>query len=72
MLKLFSLFKIKSQFDGDELSTFLIQCTCCNKFDNCHISDVKQDFFTKKGILPVFIKDFVFRHIGISWMIVKK
>ena len=56
MLKVFSLFQIKFQSDGDELSEFFIQFTCCNNFFNRQISDVKQELFTKKKILPVLSK----------------
>ena len=33
-----------------------IQFTCCNKCFNSQISDVKQELFTKKEILPVLSK----------------
>ena len=34
-----------------------------------HISEAKQEIFTKKEIAPVSIKSIVFNHVGISWMI---
>ena len=72
MLKVFSLFKLQVQFDGDEMSEVWIQCTCCNKFVHSHISDIKQDNFTKKQILTVLIKAVMFHHVGIYWMIEMK
>ena len=48
------LFKLKVQFDGDELTEFFIQCTFCNKFVHCQIYEVQQNFFTKKEILPFY------------------
>ena len=72
MLKVLSLFLIKVQFYGDELSEAFIHLTCCIKFVNCHIYDIKQEFFTEKEILPVFIKTFAFRRVGISLIIATK
>ena len=71
MLKLFYLFKLQVQFYGDKLSEVLIQCNFCNKYFCCHISDIIQGNFTKKQILPIFIKSVVFFHVGLSWMIVR-
>ena len=68
MLKVYSLFKIQIQFDDDKLSELRIMCTCCNNFSHCCISKVKQSFFTKKEILPVFSKAGMFHHVGISRM----
>ena len=56
-IKVFYMFKIQVQFNGDELSEVWIQCTCCNKFINFHIYDNKQGNFTKNQILPVVIKE---------------
>ena len=47
-------------------------CTCCNNCFHYHISEVRQEFSTNKEILPVFIKAFVFHHVGLSWMIETK
>ena len=71
-IRVYSLFKIQVPYDGDEMSDFFIKCTCCKKIVSCQISGAKQDFFTRKEILPVFIKDAVFCHIGITWMIATK
>ena len=65
MIKMFYLFKVQVQFDGDELSEFWIQCTFCQNNVHCHISDIKHSNFTKKKILPVFIKDLIFNHVGL-------
>ena len=65
MLKVYFLFKLQVQFDGDELSEVWIQCTCCNCFVHFHISDVKQGNFIMKKILRVFIKAAVFHHVDI-------
>ena len=48
ILKLFSLFKLQVEFDGDELSEVCTMCTCCNKNVHCLIYEVKQGFFTEK------------------------
>ena len=65
MVRVFSLFKLKVQFDGDELSEVWIQYTCCKTFFHRQISDVKQGNFAKKTIFPVFIKAVLFHHAGI-------
>ena len=61
-MKVFTLFTLQFQFDGYELSEVWIQCTCCNKCFHCHIYDIKQSNFTKKKMLPVFIKAVEFHH----------
>ena len=68
-INVFSLFKLQVKFDGDELSQSWIHFSCCKKVVHCQIYEVKQSNFTRKKILPVFIKAIVLHHVGLSWMI---
>ena len=61
MLKVFSLFNLQAQFDGDEMSEVWIQCTCCNKKS-----------LSGETNITCFIKTVVLHHVGLSWMIVMK
>ena len=67
MLKLFSFFKARFQFDNDELIDAWIQCNNCNKIVTCKISEP-----VTIDILPVFVKVFALRCVGLSWMIETK
>ena len=67
MLKVFSFFKIKVQFDSDEFTDVFIQCNCSNKPVTQERSEA-----VMTDILPVFIKSVVFHNVGLSWMIETK
>ena len=67
MIKLFSFFKARFQFDNDELIDAWIQCNNCNKIVTCKISEP-----VTIDILPVFIKYVVFHNVDLLWMIETK
>ena len=66
-LKVFSLFEVQFQFDNNVVTEVCIKCNSCNKIVTCQISET-----VMIDILPSFIKDAVFHHVGLPGMIETK
>ena len=67
MLKVSSFFGVKFKFDKDEVIDACIQWNCCNKTVTCKFPET-----VTIDILPVFVKVFALRCVGLSWMIETK
>ena len=61
MLKIFSLLKVRFQFDNDDSTVVWIQCNSCNKTITCQFFETILIEF-----LQVFIKAVVFHHLSLS------